>query len=361
MGVVTHQYSPEEIIERYRRHIDNYNSIIQELKNIMKTTYVKRQNIGGFLKDHLCFCTEAVKVLNDAIEAIQNDIVDESICMRLEGLFESCVEEHRKLEDTYNRVNERYTDEFYEYEAVHIRLRDECDDMEYCDATVKFVRAIIRNRTNTNIFYQDATNIQIQQGTHNSLQRAGEATNRMKDTIIEKEKTSFNEILRSKAYEAVAGGALFAVALIIYNVQTKGLLEKMENNAKIVLFVIMSISFILGIGVWIICVCDITKMLSLLKKGAFVELESKIEWLDKFFGFFQNSDDLVQKDIRTTGKCYKNIDGVIYRIKGKRCPYCETQPIGEMFLNYSNYEKRYFWECSQNQSHVVDFDYKKKI
>ena len=102
-------------------------------------------------------------------------------------------------------------------------------------------------------------------------------------------------------------------------------------------------------------------MLPLMTKGAFVELESKIEWLDKFLAFFQKSDELVQKDIRTTGKCYKNIDGVIYRIKGKKCPYCETQQIGEMFLNYSNYKKMYFWECNQNQSHVVEFDYKKKI
>lgn len=361
MGTVTHQYSTGEIVEKYRKHIDNYNNIIIDLKNMMETTYIKRKNIGIFLNFHLRFCVEAVNVLNDAIEAIQNDAVDESICMRLERLFESCAKEHKDLEDTYNRINKRYPEEFYQYQDIHTRLREECDDMEYCDETVKFVRAIIRNKTYTNIFYGDATNVQIQQDTHNSSQKAGEVIKEVKDTIIEKEKTSFKEILRSKAYEAVAGGGLFAVAAILYKAQSKRLFEKMESNVTIFLLVIMSVFFILGIGLLIICVYDIANILPLLTKGAFVELESKSEWIDNVFRFFQKSQDLIPKDIRTTGKCYKNIDGVIYRIKGKRCPYCETKPIGKMFLNYSNYEKKYFWECSQNQAHVVEFDYKKKI
>lgn len=357
MGEVTNQYSVEEIIEKYRTHIHNYNSIIEELKNIMENAYIKKQNIGNFFELHLRFCVEAVNVLNEAIETIQNDMVDESICMRLEGLFNSCAREHKNLEDTYNRVNY----EIYGYEDVHIRLRDECDDMEYCNETVKFVRAMIRNTSNTNIFYERVENVQIQQGTQNSLQQAGKVANRMKGTIIEKERTSVNEILKSKAYEGVVACILFAVASILYNVLTKEMLDKIQSNIKIFLLIIMGIFFILGIGLLLICAYDIINILPLRKKGAFVELESKIEWMNKFCALFQKSDELVQKDIRTTGRCYKNIDGVIYRIKGKKCPYCETQPIGEMFLNYSNYKKMYFWECNQNQSHVVEFDYKKKI
>ena len=357
MGEVTNQYSAEEIIEKYRTHIHNYNSIIEELKNIMENAYIKKQNIGNFFELHLRFCVEAVNVLNEAIETIQNDMVDESICMRLEGLFNSCAREHKNLEDTYNRVNY----EIYGYEDVHIRLRDECDDMEYCNETVKFVREMIRNTSNTNIFYERVENVQIQQGTQNSLQQAGKVANRMKGTIIEKERTSVNEILKSKAYEGVVACILFAVASILYNVLTKEMLDKIQSNIKIFLLIIMGIFFILGIGLLLICAYDIINILPLRKKGAFVELESKIEWMNKFCALFQKSDELVQKDIRTTGRCYKNIDGVIYRIKGKKCPYCETQPIGEMFLNYSNYKKMYFWECNQNQSHVVEFDYKKKI
>lgn len=32
MGEATNQYSAEEIIKKYRKHRDNYNSIIEELK-----------------------------------------------------------------------------------------------------------------------------------------------------------------------------------------------------------------------------------------------------------------------------------------------------------------------------------------
>lgn len=361
MGEATHQYSSVEIVEKYCMHIDNYNSIIVDLKNIMETTYIKRQNIGIFLNFHLRFCIETVEVLKDAIEAIQNDTVDESVCMRLEGLFESCAKEHKNLEDTYSRVNERYTKEFYEYLDIHRRLREECDDMEYCDETVRFVRAIIRNKSNTNIFYGDAKNVRIQQDTHNSSQKVSGGKNEIEDTIIEKEKNSFKEILRDKLYEAVVGSILFVIAVILYKAKLKGVFDTIDGNVTIFLIVIMITFFILGIGLLLICVHDVANILPLLTKGAFVELESKSEWLDKFFEFFKNSEYSIPKDIRTTGKCYKNVDGVLYKIKGKRCPYCETQPIGKMFLNYSNYSKMYFWECSQNQAHVVEFDYKKKI
>ena len=361
MGEITHQYSSVEIVEKYRKYVEDYNNIIVDLNNIMESAYIRRQNIGIFLNFHLRFCVEAVDVLEDAIEVIQNDTVDESICMRLEGLFESCEKEHKDLEDTYSRVNERYTEEFYRYQSIHIRLREVCDDMGYCDETVRFVRAIIPNKSNTNIFYGDAKNVQIQQDTHNSSQKASEVINEVKDTIIEKVKTSVKEILRGKAYEAVTGGALFAVASILYKAQSKGLFEKLESDVTIFLLVVMGALFIFGIGLLVICAYDVINILPLLTKGAFVELESKSEWIDKFLRIFQKSEYSIPKDIRTTGTCYKNVDGEIYKIKGKRCPYCETPPIGKMFLNYSNYSKIYFWECSQNQAHIVEFDYKKEI
>ena len=50
MGEVTNQYSAEEIIEKYYKHIHNYNSIIEELKNIMGNAYIKKQNIADFFE-----------------------------------------------------------------------------------------------------------------------------------------------------------------------------------------------------------------------------------------------------------------------------------------------------------------------
>lgn len=361
MGEITHQYSLEEIIEKYGKHIGHYKGIIVDLENIMETTYIKGQNIAIFLGFHLRFCVEAVDVLENAVEAIKNGIVDESICMRLETLFEYCAKEHKSLEDTYSRVNEDSSEEFYRYQDIHIRLREECDAMEYCDETVRFVRAAIRNNSNTNIFFGDAQNIQIQQNANNSTQKAGKGENELEDTIIEKEKTSFKEIFKGKLYEAVVGIILFFIARILYKAQLNGFFDTAESSIMIFLMLIMFAFFILGIGMLLICAYDIANILPLLRKGSFAELESKSEWLDKFFELFHNSENVIPKDVRGAGKCYKNIEGVLYKIKGKKCPYCETEPIGKMILKYSNFSKIYFWECSQNQSHRVEFDYKKRI
>ena len=225
----------------------------------------------------------------------------------------------------------------------------------------RVVRAIIPNKFNTNIFHGDAKTVQIQQDTHNSSPKASEVINEAKDTIIEKEKTSLKDILKDKFKEAVVGSVLFIIAAILYKVLLSGLFDAIESNVKIFLIVIMIAFFFLGLGLLIICVYDILNILPLFNEGSFVELESKSEWLDKLGEFFRNSEYTMPKDVRATGKCYKNVDGEIYKIKGKICPYCETQPIGKMVLNYSNYSKIYFWKCSQNQAHMVEFDYKKKI
>lgn len=115
--------------------------------------------------------------------------------------------------------------------------------------------------------------------------------------------------LKDKFNEAVVGSVLFIIAAILYKAQLNGLFDAIESNVKIFLIVIMIAFFFLGIGLLVICVRDILNILPLFNEGSFVELESKSEWLDKF--------------------------GEIYKIKGKRCPYCETQPIGKMFLNKS--------------------------
>ena len=83
MGKSTHQYTYEEILRMYHTHMDNYNNIIVELDRIKKSTYIKEKNVDKFLESHLRFCMEAVNVLNDAIVAIQNKAVDNSICLRL--------------------------------------------------------------------------------------------------------------------------------------------------------------------------------------------------------------------------------------------------------------------------------------
>ena len=361
MGELTHQYSSEEIIRRYCKHKDNYSSIITDLEKIMKSAYIKEQNIGSFLYMHLRFCNETVNVLKDAVDAIKNNKVDENICIRLETLFRSCAKEHKDLEDTYNRVSECFTKEFYEYENIHKRLREECDSMEYCDETVKFVRAMIRNNSNYLFIIGNNNNAQVQQDVRDSSQTIVEEKNKTKNTGIEIEKISLKRILRNKACEAIAGFVLLIISIIYFNINYKGFVNALREDIKIFLLIAMVVFFIFGVCLLCRCIFDSTKLLKLLENGNFVELESNEEWVDKVYKIIHSSENLNSKDIRNTGKCYINIEGEVYKIKGKECPYCETQPIGNMHLIYSNFQKRYFWECSQNPSHMVEFDYKKKF
>lgn len=86
---------------------------------------------------------EAVNVLNDAIVAIQNKAVDNSICLRLKGLFNSCTEEYINLQNTYSKLGEKIFEKFYTLKSIHIRLQKECDAMKFCDSTLIFVEAMV--------------------------------------------------------------------------------------------------------------------------------------------------------------------------------------------------------------------------
>ena len=90
MGSATRQYSKEEIIEKYQRHIDNYENIIVELEIFENSVYVKEKNIKIYLNEHERFCKDAVNVLKCAINEINHHTVDELICVRLRRLFVSC-------------------------------------------------------------------------------------------------------------------------------------------------------------------------------------------------------------------------------------------------------------------------------
>lgn len=178
---------------------------------------------------------------------------------------------------------------------------------------------------------------------------------------IEKEETTLGKIIKEKVIEAIVGVVLSGVAALISSYKSTELFNSLEESIKICLILVIVILFVVGIGLVLIFLYDIINLLILFRKGSFVELESKVLWLDKLFDIFRNSEDTASKDVRVTGKCYKNIEGKIYNIKGKKCPICETEPIGNMSLKYSNCLQTYFWECSQNQAHKIEFDYKKKI
>lgn len=182
-----------------------------------------------------------------------------------------------------------------------------------------------------------------------------------KDSKIEKEETTLGTIIKEKVIEALVGAILTGIATLIKNCQADGGLDTLENNIALCLIIMMIVFFILGVGLLFIFLIDMIKILSLSKRGNFVELESKYEWVSKLLEAFSSAESDSYKDTRTVGKCYKNVEGRIYRIKGKKCPLCETEPIGDMHLRYLNSANVYFWQCSQIQVHKIEFDYKKKM
>lgn len=180
-------------------------------------------------------------------------------------------------------------------------------------------------------------------------------------TEIQKEETTLMNIIKEKVIEAIIGAVLTGIATIIKNCQSSGIFDSLENGIALTLIGIMIVFFVFGIGIFLIAIYDGIKILTLSRAGSYAEMESKFEWLRKLGESFQKSENTVQKEERETGVFYKNLDGKIYRIISKKCPICETEPIGNMYLIYSNKFNKYFWKCSENQAHKVEFDYKKKI
>ena len=178
---------------------------------------------------------------------------------------------------------------------------------------------------------------------------------------IQKEETTLKNIVKEKVIEVIIGIVLTGISVILEKCQSRGTFASLENGIRLALMGIVIVLFIFGIGILFIAIYDGIKMLTLYHAGSFVEMESKYEWLGKLGEIFQKSENIVQKEERKTGKIYMNFDGKIYRIISMKCPICETEPIGNMYLIYSNKLHKYFWKCSENQAHKVEFDYKKKI
>lgn len=362
MGSATRQYSKEEIIGKYQRHIDNYESIIIELETFENSVYVKEKNIKFCMNEHERFCKEAVDVLKCAINEINNNTVDELICVRLRRLFESCKVQHNKLEDTYSRVTYEQTEDFYTYENIHKKLRTECDEMEYCDETIEFVKAmIISGPSYVNIFERDVKNASFQQGTVDSMQITEEEDNGKRMPTcnqIEKEKTSLKLILKRVIRDLIIG-----IILILASMLVKKCLEvNRENNIHTVIYIwslfVYLFLIVIAISVIISFCWDLICMINLRKNGRFVEFMSKKYCINHIFNIFREngSNDM----IRPVGKCFKNDNGEIYQIKSMICPCCESKPIGKMHLVKNINENKYIWRCSENSSHEIEFDYKHK-
>lgn len=177
-----------------------------------------------------------------------------------------------------------------------------------------------------------------------------------KDTDIEKEKISIKKIIIEKIIEAILGGLLALIAYVLRKFLSSIGNTNLQLNIHLLL---VGILIICAVGAFVLIMAflvDIVHIFQLTRKGKFVEFESKKDMLNIAINSFMTSD--VKAKIRNVGKVYKNIDGNIFRITSKKCPFCKSEPIGKMRLIRDIINSEYVWVCSEQESHRIPFDYK---
>lgn len=180
---------------------------------------------------------------------------------------------------------------------------------------------------------------------------------------FDKSETTFKDIFKEKLIEYLIGVVLGGVT---YGVKVVLDVKNFDIGIKIFLLFAM---FMVGVVTFVMfysATVDIFKAISLKKKGKFVEFQSKknaigtiISEIGKNTSNSANNEEL--DNYRSVGKVYKNIDGIIYKIEGCKCPFCESEPIGTMNFVYNKIFNRYELECNEQSKHRLEFDYKKNI
>ncbi|KAB1437884.1 hypothetical protein [Candidatus Galacturonibacter soehngenii] len=179
-----------------------------------------------------------------------------------------------------------------------------------------------------------------------------------------KNETSIKDIIKEKIIELLIGTAFSGLSYIV-----KIILDKNNFNLGVTFFILFILLFFVIIAFVFIysSVTDIIKSLFLNKQGRFTEFQSKKEAIsvayEEITSMLSSKDASYKslKEYRNVGKLYKNIDGIIYQIKGCKCPFCESEPIGNMNFLYNKYYKRYELVCNEQSLHKLEFDFKKKI
>lgn len=180
-----------------------------------------------------------------------------------------------------------------------------------------------------------------------------------KDTDIEKEKISIKKILIEKIIEAILGGLFALIAYVLRKFLSSIGSTNLKLNIHLILVGILIICAVGAVVLIMAFLIDIVHIFQLTRKGKFVEFESKKDMLNIAINSFMTSD--VKAKIRNVGKFYKNIDGKIFRITSKKCPFCKSEPIGKMRLIRDIINSEYVWVCYEQESHRIQFDYKGKF
>lgn len=167
-------YSRKEVKLLVSNNVKEYELAINHMMIFMKSCYAISKGINIFLSYHVIWAKKAKQILEEIEIALEKNVMDKSIVFSFNDLINECVNEHKNIEDTYNRLSFSKEQGFSEFEHLLMRLRELCDGISYLDEMVTTLETYCKEGTNvmnnTNNFFGNATGIQIQQGTTNSSQ-----------------------------------------------------------------------------------------------------------------------------------------------------------------------------------------------
>lgn len=172
---------------------------------------------------------------------------------------------------------------------------------------------------------------------------------------FELKETTVNDLIKSKFKELI-GSIVSIVISIVLNIINKNV----EINSKLsIAFIIFMLIFgILGAIILFCYIYDMIQILKLKINGKCINLVSKRE---VFLAVIESMREEGIYDEKSIGKLIKNENGKIYEIKGCKCPFCNSEPIGYMYPSYINKNGQYVFECDENQAHRITFDYKNQL
>lgn len=167
-------YSRKEVKKEISSAVKNYELAINQMKIFMKSEYAQSSRINLLLSYNLSWAIKAKQILEEVEVALENDAVDRSIVFSFKELINECDKEYMNIEDTYKRLQYSKEQGFSDFQDSIMKLRALCYDLSFFDDMVTTLDTYCKEGTNavinTNNFFGNAKEIQIQQGTANSSQ-----------------------------------------------------------------------------------------------------------------------------------------------------------------------------------------------
>lgn len=172
----------------------------------------------------------------------------------------------------------------------------------------------------------------------------------------ELKETTVKDLMKSKSKELI--GSLISIAIsVVLDIINKSVEINHKLSMTFIAFIL--IFGVLGAIILFCYICDMIKIFKLKTNGKCINFESKGEVFQAIIETMREGENV--SDEKAIGKLIKNENGKIYEIEGCKCPICNSEPIGYMYPSSINKNGQYIFECNENRTHRLTFDYKNKI